>query len=56
MGDARLLKHGDFIDRLEVLFQFYLWDQSQVTIVWNTWETSDIYDTDFPNEISYSGE
>ena len=29
-------------NRLEVLFQFYLWDQSHVTIVWNTRETSDI--------------
>ena len=28
---------------LEVLFQFYLWDQSSVTIVWNTGETGDIH-------------
>ena len=27
---------------MEVLFQFYLWDQSHVTIVWNTRETGDI--------------
>ena len=26
---------------LEVLFHFYLWDQSRVTIVWNTRETGD---------------
>ena len=43
-GDARLLKHGHLMNRLEVLFQFYLWDQSQVTIVWNTRETGDIND------------
>ena len=30
---------------MEVLFQFYLWDQSQVTIVWNTRETGDINNT-----------
>ena len=29
-------------NRLEVLFQFSLWDQSHVTIVWNTRETGDI--------------
>ena len=29
-------------DGMEVLFQFYLWDQSHVTIVWNTRETGDI--------------
>ena len=28
-------------NRLEVLFQFYLWDQSHITIVWNTRETGD---------------
>ena len=28
---------------MDVLFQFYLWDQSHVTIVWNTRETGDIY-------------
>ena len=26
-----------------VLFQFYLWDQFHVTIVWNTRETGDMY-------------
>ena len=26
-----------------VLFQFYLWDQSHVNIVWNTRETGDRY-------------
>ena len=31
-----------FNDGLEVLFQFYLWDQSHATIVWNTGETGDI--------------
>ena len=30
-------------DGMEVLFQFYLWDQSYVTKVWNTRETGDIY-------------
>ena len=30
-------------DRMEVLFQLYLWDQSHVTVVWNTRETGDIY-------------
>ena len=29
-------------DGMDVLFQFYLWDQSHVTIVWNTRETGDI--------------
>ena len=28
---------------MKVLFQFYLWYQSHVTIVWNTRETGDIY-------------
>ena len=28
---------------LEVLFQSYLWDQSPITIVWNTRETGDLY-------------
>ena len=33
----------DFLcNRLEVLFQFYLWDQFHVTIVWNTRETGDL--------------
>ena len=30
-------------NRLEVLFQFFLWEQFHVTIVWNTRETGDIY-------------
>ena len=30
-------------DGMEVLFQLYLWDQSHVTVVWNTRETGDIY-------------
>ena len=30
------------LSRLKVLFQFYLWDQSHTTIVWNTRETGDI--------------
>ena len=29
-------------NRLEVFFQFYLWDQSHINIVWNTRETGDI--------------
>ena len=28
---------------MDVLFQFFLWDQSHVTVVWNTRETGDIY-------------
>ena len=30
-------------NRMEVFFQFYLWDQAHVTIVWNTRETGDMY-------------
>ena len=29
-------------DGMEVLFQFYLWDKSHITIVWNTRETGDM--------------
>ena len=28
---------------MEALFHLHLWDQSHVTIVWNTRETGDIY-------------
>ena len=31
-------------NRLEDLFKFYLWDQSHVTLVWNTRKTGDIND------------
>ena len=43
MGDARLLIHGYLNDGMEALFHLHLWDQSHVTIVWNTRETGDIY-------------
>ena len=32
-----------FNARMEVLFQFYLWDQSHVTLAWNTRENDDMY-------------
>ena len=43
MGDACMLKHGYPNDRMEALFHLHLWDQSHVTIVWNTRETGDIH-------------
>ena len=43
VGDARLLKHGYLKDRMEASFHLHLWDQSHVTLEWNTRETGDIY-------------
>ena len=33
---------SDLLYRLDVLYQDCLWDQSQVTIIWNTRETGNI--------------